>query len=308
MKIVIPGGSGHVGQSLERFFRAKGDEVVIISRSKGVKWDGKTLGDWVTALEGADLIINLTGRSVNCRYTPENFAEMHASRIDSTRVLGEAIGRFEQKPKLWINASTATIYDHRLDAANDDETGHIGVNATPAPTKWKNSVRLAHDWEAAFFEAETPGVRKVAIRSAMVMAPIRASIFSVLTGLTKKGLMGAQGSGKQYLSWIHERDFCEAMQWIFDHNAIQGSLIVAAPNPLPQAEFARIMRRRLGVKIGLPATAWMLELGAIALKTETELLLKSRRVVPSKLLASGFEFAFPSWDEACADLVASPMQ
>lgn len=274
-----------------------------MSRKDSSGWDGKTLGAWVSRLEGADVLINLAGKSVNCRYTPSNMAEMMASRVDSTRVLGEAISTLANPPKLWINSSTATIYQHRFDAANDDSTGILGSEADGMPPKWLGSVKIALAWEKALFEANTPGVRKVAIRSAMVMAPIQGSIFDVLLGLTQKGLMGAQGNGRQYVSWIHESDFCRAIDWIVARPDISGPVNIASPNPLPQREFARLLRHAAGVKIGLPATAWMLEIGAVFLKTETELLLKSRRVVPSLLLETGFSFEFPEWGAATRDLV-----
>ncbi len=303
MKIVLPGGSGHVGQSLRRHFESRGHEVVVISRSGAVRWDGKTLGDWARAFEGADVVINLAGRSVDCRYNAANLAEMMSSRVDSTRVVGEAIRRCAAPPKLWIQSSTATIYSHRFDAPNDDETGILGQASDPMPAKWLKSVEIAREWERALNEAETPQTRKVAIRSAMVMAPIRGSVFDVLSKLARLGLMGRLGDGRQFMSWIHEADFCRAMDWIIAHDSLVGPIIVSSPNPLPQAEFARALRQALGVKIGLPATAWMLEIGTRVMQTETELVLKSRRVVPSRLLSSGFTFEFPVWASAAEDLV-----
>ncbi len=302
MKIVLPGGSGHVGQSLRKHFASQGHEVVVLSRSGGVRWDGKTLGDWVKVFEGADVVINLAGRSVDCRYNAENLAEMMSSRVDSTRVVGEAIRQCAVPPKLWIQSSTATIYSHRFDAPNDDEAGILGQASDPMPTKWLKSVEIAREWERALNEAETPQTRKVAIRSAMVMAPIKGSVFHVLSKLARLGLMGRLGDGRQFVSWIHESDFCRSIDWIIEHDSLVGPVIVASPNPLPQVEFARALRHALGVKIGLPATAWMLEIGTRVMQTESELVLKSRRVVPSRLIASGFQFEFPEWASAAEDL------
>jgi uncharacterized protein (TIGR01777 family) len=229
--------------------------------------------------------------------------EMLASRVDSTRVLGEAVNRSKSPPRLWINSSTATIYQHRFDAPNDDTHGVLASEVDHMPSKWLGSIKIAHAWETAFFESHTPHTRKVAIRSAMVMAPIRGSVFDVLLGLTGKWLMGTQGNGKQFVSWIHEVDFCRAIDWIMTNSEITGPLNVASPNPVPQREFAHDLRGAVGTKIGLPAPTPILELAAFLMRTETELLLKSRRVVPSRLLESGFEFEFPDWSDAARDLV-----
>lgn len=300
----MPGGSGHVGQSLRRHFEANGHEVLVISRSGSDGWDGKSLGPWTSKLEGSDVVINLSGRSVNCRYNRANLDEMMASRVNATRVIGEAIRQCTKPPKVWINSSTATIYQHRFDAPNDDHTGILGSEADRMPAKWLASVNIAIAWEEALWKAEVSATRKIAIRSAMVMAPIDGSIFAVLVGLARRGLMGTQAGGKQYVSWIHEQDFCRAIDWIVEHSDMQSPINVTSPNPLPQREFAKILRDAVGAKIGLPATRWMLELGAIGMRTETELLLKSRRVVPSLLLESGFKFDFPHWTAASRDLVA----
>lgn len=301
MKIVMTGGHGHVGQSLSHYFGSMGHEISVISRRGPVVWDGRTLGDWVKTLEGADVVINLAGKSVNCRYNEKNLAEMMSSRVDSTRILGSAITGCKVPPKVWLQSSTATIYRHTLEAPNG-ESGVIGSTNDSVPAKWLKSVEIAKAWEKALYESTTPLTRKVALRTAMVMAPIDGSIFSVLTGLTRKGLMGVQGSGRQYVSWIHETDFCRALDWIIEHSGLEGPINISSPNPLPQSEFAKCMRESNGAKIGLPATALMLEVGTLFMKSETELVLKSRRVVPEKLLKSGFEFEFPVWQDAARDL------
>ncbi len=305
MKIVIPGGSGHVGACLVRYFQARGDQTVVLSRSGagGVVWDGKTLGDWVQEVDGADAVINLAGRSVNCRYTEENLREMMESRVLSTRAVARAIAACDQPPRVWLQASTATIYAHRLDAANDEATGIIGGDEPDVPEKWRQSIEIAKAWEAELDAAETPQTRKVALRSAMTMSPDKGSIFDTLHTLTKRGLGGTIGSGKQFVSWIHERDFCRAVDWLTVDEKFSGPVNLASPNPLPQAEFQRVLREKMGAGFGLPTPAWMAEIGAAVMGTETEMILKSRRVIPGRLLDAGFEFEFPEWDAACADLL-----
>ncbi|HEX2688626.1 MAG TPA: DUF1731 domain-containing protein [Kofleriaceae bacterium] len=300
MKIVIPGGTGHVGVLIARAFADH--EIVIIGRSTPIAWDGKTLGPWAKQIEGADVVIGLAGRSVNCRYTEANRAEMLSSRVDSTRVVGEAIAAAARPPRVWLQSSTATIYAHRLDAANDEATGLIDTpTGDPA---WKFSVSIAKAWEEALAAAPTPKTRKVALRSAMVMSPDRDGIFDVLYKITRRGLGGAIGGGAQYVSWIHERDFARALEWLIAHDDVEGAVNMASPHPLPQREFMAALRAAAGRRVGLPATAWMAKLGAFVMRTEAELILKSRRVVPGRLLAAGFAFEYPDWREAARDLVA----
>jgi hypothetical protein len=239
---------------------------------------------------------------VNCRYTPENRRQIIESRVKSTRAVGEAIANAEKPPRVWLQAATATIYAHRFDAANDEETGIIGGDEENAPDTWKFSIEVAKAWEAAANQSDTPATRKVLLRSAMVMSPDKNGIFDTMLGLVKKGLGGTAGDGRQYLSWIHERDFINSINWLIELEEMSGAINVAAPNPLANKEFMQILREAANVSIGLPATKWMLEIGAVFLQTETELILKSRRVVPTLLLESGFKFEFPNWDEAARDL------
>ena len=308
MKIIIAGGTGQVGTVLARKFHARGDEVVILSRKPAeadwriVTWDAGNLGDWKSEIDGADVVINLAGRSVNCRYTPENRHQIMDSRVNSTKVIGEAISNAKNPPKVWLQSSTATIYAHRFDAANDDITGIIAEIQPDAPSAWNFSIDVAKSWERVTNEAITPKTRKVLMRSAMIMSPDRNGIFDTMLGLVRKGLGGTAGSGKQYISWLHERDFLGAVDWLIEHQELDGAINLASPNPLPNAEFMRIFREAWGTKIGLPATTWMLEIGAIFLQTETELILKSRRVVPTRMLESGFKFDFPNWQDAAKDL------
>ena len=309
MKIVVPGGSGQVGTLLARAFHHDGHDVVVLSRGSSgvpwrvVPWDARTLGAWASELDGADVVINLAGRNVNCRYNDHNRSVIMSSRVDSTRVVGEAIARAARPPRVWLQASTATIYAHHYDAPNDEATGILGGSEPNAPDTWRFSIDVATAWERTLHEAVTPRTRKVAMRSAMVMSPDRGGIFDTLLALVRRGLGGTAGDGRQYISWIHEFDFVQAVYWLIEHDELEGAVNIASPNPLPNAEFMRALRRAWGARIGLPATRWMLELGAVFMRTETELVLKSRRVVPKRLLDSGFRFRLPEWPEAAQVLV-----
>lgn len=310
MKIVIAGGTGQVGQMLTRAFLSDGHEVVILSREFGARgpariapWDGKSVGGWGPELEGADAVINLAGRTVNCRYTASNRAAIMQSRVDSTRVIGRAIREARRPPRVWLQASTATVYSHRLDAPNDEVSGVLGGTEPDAPATWRFSIDVAKAWEAAALEVgNLPGTRRVILRSAMTMSPDPDGIFDTLLALVRRGLGGRCGDGRQFVSWIHDRDFIRVIYWLIEHEAFEGAVNVAAPNPLPNAEFMRALREAWGIRLGFPATKWMLELGAILLRTETELILKSRRVVPGRLLEEGFTFDFPDWPQAARDL------
>ncbi len=242
MKIVIPGGSGQVGTVLARAFVADGHEVVVLSRSPGdapwrvVGWDAGTVGDWAAEVDGADVVINLAGRNVNCRYHAANRRAILDSRVNSTRAVGAAIARSSRPPRVWFQASTATIYAHRHDAANDEATGPLGGSEPDAPKTWRFSVEVAKAWEDAAHEAVVPGTRRVLLRSAMTMSPDRGGVFDVLLGLTRRGLGGTNGDGRQYVSWIHDRDFTRAVYWLIEHG-LEGPVNLASPEPVPNAEF-----------------------------------------------------------------------
>ena len=309
MKIVLAGGSGQVGQILRRAFGRDSHDIVLLTRSqdqvpgvRSVYWDGASIGSWADALEGADVLINLSGRSVNCRYNPANRREIIDSRENSTRALGEAAARVTNPPKVWLQSSTATIYAHTYGAPNDEFTGVIGGNEPGVPETWRFSIEVATAWEKAFDDLHLPATRKVKLRSAMVMSPDKGGVFDTLLTLVKRGLGGKAGDGKQYVSWIHERDFVRSLIWILERPELDGAINICSPNPLPNAEFMRELRHAARIAFGLPASKWMLEIGAIFMRTETELILKSRRVVPTRLLQSGFAFQFPEWSTAIKDL------
>lgn len=312
MKIVIAGGTGQVGSMLLREFSGEENDIVLLTRSastrvrsdrtREVSWDGMHLGKWTRDLDGADVVINLAGRSVNCRYGAKNRRLIMDSRVNSTRAIGRAIAEASNPPTVWLQASTATIYSHRFDAANDEATGILGGSEPNAPDTWRFSIDVAKAWEAAATEFELPATRTVLLRSAMTMSPDKGGIFDVLRKLTRCGLGGAIAGGKQFVSWIHERDFVDAVKWIIDREDLSGAINLCSSNPIPHSEFMRDLQLAAGVHVGLPATRWMVEIGTFLMRTESELVLKSRRVIPTRLLQSGFKFRFPNWADAAADL------
>jgi uncharacterized protein (TIGR01777 family) len=308
LRIVIPGGSGQVGTILARHFLTRRHEVTVLARHpisapwRTVSWNGRDPGPWTREIDGADLVINLAGRSVNCRYTAANRREIKESRIDATRAIGQAIAAASHPPAIWMNASTATIYRHSFDRDMDEETGEFGGKEPGVPDTWRFSIDVATSWERAFDEMPAPATRKIALRSAMIMSPDRGGVFDTLRGLVMAHLGGAAGSGAQFVSWIHELDFLRSIEFLLQHKELAGPINLAAPHPLPNGKFMRIRRQACGVRFGLPAAPWMLEVGAMFLRTETELILKSRRVVPKRLLDAGFRFHFAHWEEAARDL------
>ncbi len=310
MKIILPGGTGQIGRMLARAFAQDGHEVVVLSRSpvtdpafRAVAWDARSLGGWTAELEGADAVINLAGRSVNCRYTPANRRLITESRVDSTRAVGLAIRQAVRPPRVWLQSSTATIYAHRYDAPNDELTGRMGDATTDTPDTWQFSLGVAKAWEQAAAEGgPLPHTRQVLLRTSIVMSPDAGGAFEVLLGLVRHGLGGRAGDGRQYVSWIHEHDFVGAVRRIIARDTLAGPVNLAAPCPLPNADFMRALREAWGRRLGLPAAGLVLEMGAWLMRTETELILKSRRVVPTRLLQDGYKFEFPDWPLAAREL------
>ncbi len=308
-RLIIAGGSGFLGQTLGHYFRTLNLDVVVLTRSPGrtdvvgrpVGWDGRTLGPWQGELENAAAVINLSGKSVNCRYNRRNRRALMDSRVNSTRILGDAIARCTRPPNVWLNASTATIYRHTYGPAWD-ENGEIA--ATPE-AKDAFSVEVATNWERAFNQAPTPGTRKIAMRAGLVLGLGGNSVFPVLRRLVRLGLGGNMGNGRQFVSWIHAADYCRAVEWLLNHPELSGVINVTAPNPVPNHDMMQTLRELCGMPFGLPAPRWMLELGAFFLRTETELVIKSRRVIPRRLLETGFQFQFPgiraAFEALCGD-------
>jgi len=314
LRIVIPGGSGLVGSLLAQHFQERGHHVTVLTRGPysapwhTVHWDGEHAGQWVEHLEQADVCINLAGQSVNCRYTRTNRDAIYDSRIRTTRLLGRVIASLSDPPEVWLNASTATIYRHSLDRPMDEFSGEIGGHEAisgrrRAPDTWNFSIRVATDWEDAFFSALTPNTRKVAMRSAVVMSPTPGGAFALLLNLVRLSLGGTQGNGRQFVSWIHALDFARAVEFLIARDDIEGVVNISSPNPLPNREFMAALRDAYGMPNGIPAPRPLLELAALLLRTETELVLKSRNVVPRRLLNAGFEFQFSEWPQAADDLV-----
>jgi uncharacterized protein len=300
--IVIFGANGFLGRYLCRHFARNGKEVVAIARSREgwsgdgmfLEWDGKTLGPWALALEGAEAVINLAGRSVNCRYTPKNRREIIDSRVDSTRAIGEAIAQCKTPPKAWLNSSTATWYRHAEDKPQNDWLGEPGDGF---------SCEVAQSWEDAFFNANVPAAtRKLALRIGMVLANEQATVYDVLRKLTARGLGGAMGGGCQRISWIHMEDFLRAVDFAINDSFLDGTINVTAPEFPTNRQWMQTFREAVGMPIGLPATKWMLEIGARLMGTETELVLKSRWAEPVRLRDAGFRWRWSRTVEAVADL------
>jgi len=296
-KIVIAGGTGFVGQYLTKKFTASGYEVVVISRNKNqVSWDNTFL--ITEALENAAMLINLSGKSVDCRYNEKNKKEIYDSRIDTTKILGNAIGNCKNPPPIWINSSTATIYRHAEDRPMTESAGEIGTGF---------SVNVATNWEKAFFDFKLPQTRQVALRMAIVLGS-SGGVIKPLKNLVRFGLGGKQGSGKQMFSWIHIEDLFRTIIFVQQHNEVSGVLNTAAPNPVSNKNLMQSLRKHMGVAFGLPAPVWLLKMGAVLIKTETELILKSRWVIPERLSAAGFQFQFPDMDIALKQILSDQSQ
>ncbi|WP_420595621.1 TIGR01777 family oxidoreductase [Deinococcus sp.] len=307
-RLVLAGGSGFLGRALARFFAARGWDVVVLARSapaaelsadgvlpaRWVRWDGLRQGDWAAELDGAAALINLAGRTVNCRYTAQNMLDIYTSRLDTTRALGRAIRQADAPPAVWLNSSSATIYRDARDTPQTEAEGEIGKGF---------SVNVAQRWEAALGEEDLPRTRRVALRTALVYGLGEGGVMQTTDTVVRLGLAGAMAGGGQHVSWIHDTDFCRAAEFLIDHE-LSGPVNVTAPQPLTNSEFLAAYRQAWGATLGIPSTAALIRLGALLLGSEAELLLKSRWVVPQRLLDAGFTFEHPSWPVAIDDLVA----
>ena len=288
-KLIITAGTGFLGQVLANYFKNKFEEIIIFTRGKSeikdeikyVNWNAKTVDGWEKELENADVLINLAGKSVDCRYSEENKEEILASRIDSTKILNLAVLNCKNPPKHWLNSSTSTIYRHSLDKQMNEIDGEIGDDF---------SMNVAKSWEKAFFETETPKTLKTALRTSIVLGK-NGGAFLPLKNLAKLGFGGKQGKGNQFISWIHEEDFARAVAFVLEKELI-GVVNIVSPKPIQNVSFMKILRKSLGVSTGIPIGEKLLKLGAKIIGTETELVLKSRNVIPKRLLENGFEFEF----------------
>jgi uncharacterized protein len=291
-KIIIAGGTGFVGNYLVKKFTSLGYEVIIISRQKNhINWNNTSA--IITALENSEMLINLAGKSVDCRYNEKNKKEIYNSRIDTTKILGDAILKCKNPPSLWINSSTATIYRHARDRPMTESTGEIGSGF---------SVNVATNWEKAFFSFNLPETRQAALRMAIVLGK-DGGVIKPLKKLARFGMGGKQGNGNQMFSWIHIEDVFNIITFIQQHNEFSGVFNTAAPNPVNNKTLMQLLRKSMGVKIGLPIPKWLLEIGAILIKTETELILKSRWVIPERLLEAGFQFTYSNIDDALKNIL-----
>lgn len=301
-KIVLAGGNGFLGSVLVEYYKYLADEVVVLSRKskaaygniRTVVWNGIDEGEWGDELQGADLLVNLCGKNVNCRYTDKNKAEIVASRIVPTRLLGKVIEKTDNAPKLWINITSATIYRHAEDRPQDEDTGDIGYGF---------SIDVCRQWEQAFFETRTDSTRKIALRLGIVFGR-KDGAFPRLLNLVRYGLGGKQGDGQQYVSWIHEQDVAAVIRWLIEHQELNGVVNCTAPEPIKNRDLMAGIRKAYGAPFGFSSPVWLLEIGAQFIGTETELILKSRWVLPGRLTDSGFRFQFEKAEHAVKDIIS----
>lgn len=303
-RIVLAGGSGYLGQVLADYYKDKSLDVVVLSRNKPsgqppagrwVAWDAQHRGAWVQDLEGAELLINLCGKNVNCRYTEKAKAEILRSRLVPTKLLGDVVASLSTPPKLWLNLASATIYRHAEDKPQDEDSGEIGAGF---------SVDVCKAWEACFWAATTPNTKKIALRTSLVLG--RADgVFPRLKSLVMAGLGGHQGTGSQQVSWIHEQEFARITEWMVTHGKDGNVYNCTSPKVISNRHLMNTLRKTYGIPVGLPCPQWLLEIGAGLIGTETELVLKSRWVYPQRLLAEGFVFSFPTLEAAIHDIASA---
>ncbi|MGY3212281.1 TIGR01777 family oxidoreductase [Mucilaginibacter sp. HD30] len=301
-RIILAGGNGYMGGVFADHYKDLADEVIILSRQaknskdniRTLVWDGKTEGAWVNELEGAELLINLCGKNVNCRYTKKNKAEIFTSRLLPTALLGKVIAKLANPPKLWINMSSATIYRHAEDRPQNEETGEIGYGF---------SIDVCKSWEKTFFDTYTPHTRKIALRMGIVLGGADGA-FPRLLNLVKLGMGGRQGSGEQYISWVHEQDAVACTEFLLTHDDITGAVNCTAPQPVKNKDFMSALRKAWGIPFGLPAPAWLLQIGLAIIGSEMELILKSRWVISKRLKDAGYQFQFNEVEYAIGDILS----
>lgn len=301
--IILAGGSGFLGESLADYFSSKGDSVIVLSRSvprylekskniSFVAWDARSAGQWIDKLESADALINLTGKNVNCRYTESNKKEILESRIRSTALIGESLRMLKDPPKVWINASSATIYNASSTTFMTEDSNDIGDDF---------SMSVCKHWEHVFNNYRIPGVRKIAARIGIVIGK-KGGAFLPLRNLAMIGFGGRQGDGYQYCSWIHVRDFCAAIDHLIMSPGSKGVYNISSPDPVTNQVFMKYLRKGCNIAVGIPLPKTLLEIGAVFIGTETELILKSRKVFPKRLLDEGFVFEFDEAKKALINL------
>ncbi len=291
-KIILSGGTGFTGKYLNDKFTALGYNVIIISRQANhINWNNEAA--IINSLENAAMLINLAGKSVDCRYNTKNKKEIFDSRIDTTIKLGNALLQCKCPPPLWINSSTATIYRNAQDRAMTEENGEIGSGF---------SVNVAINWEKVFFSFKLPATRQVSLRMAIVLGK-NGGVVKPIKNLVRFGLGGKQGSGQQMFSWIHIQDLFGIIVFLQQHKNLSGIFNVASPNAVTNKALMHTFRQHLKIFFGLPLPTWLLKLGAVLIKTETELILKSRWVVPERLLLAGYKFKFNTIDVSLKDIL-----
>lgn len=300
-KMVIAAGTGFLGTVLIDFFKESYAEIIVLTRGKSeqknnieyVHWNANSLTGWEKVLENTDVLINLAGKSVDCRYTLENRAAILSSRIDSTKVLNEAVLKCENPPKHFINSSTATIYRHSEDKQMDEYSGEIGDDF---------SMNVAKSWEKAFYDVETDKTLKTAVRTSIVLGK-NGGAFIPLKRLTQLGFGGKNGNGNQFVSWIHELDFARAIDFIIEEK-LTGNINLVAPKPERNIDFMNKLRQAVGIPFGIPISENILKIGAKIIQTEPELVLKSRNVIPKRLTENGFTFEYHNLEKAFKNLLS----
>lgn len=300
-KAIIAGGTGFMGQALIDTLKDHFRQIIVLTRGearrdgkvKFVNWDAKNVGRWSSEFEGADLIVNFCGRSVDCRYNEKNKQAIIKSRVESTLALGAAAIVAFNPPKVWINAGSATIYEHAEQQVMTEDEGIIGHGF---------SVDVCKKWEETFNDTPVPGTRKVLFRFALVLGK-KGGVLQRLLQIGRFGLAGTCGRGNQKVSWVHETDFLNMMLFALKNEQIEGTYNCTSPHPVRNGYFMRAIREAAHFPFAIPLKKWMLDIGARIMGTEVELLLKSRNVVPKKMLEAGFKFRFPYVTSALKDLV-----